>query len=63
MLFKNLKTGNFVEPKDAATAEMMERSPNYEAVTAKAAAATVPAPEAPKPTKKPAKGGKEKTAE
>lgn len=60
MLFKNLKTGNFVEPKDAATAEMMERSPFYEAVTAKA---TVPAPEAPKPTKKPAKGSKEKNAE
>ena len=60
MLFKNLKTGNLVEPKDAATAEMMERSQNYEAVTAKAAASE---PEAPKPTKKPAKGGKEKTAE
>ena len=60
MLFKNLKTGNFVQPKDAATAEMMERSQNYETVKPQAAASE---PEAPKQTKKPAKSGKEKTAE
>lgn len=56
MLFKNLKSGNFVEVKDASTVEMMEASPNYEKITVKAAA---PAPEAPKPAKKPAaKAGK-----
>lgn len=60
MLFKNLKSGNFVEVKDASTIEMMEASPNYE----KAAVQTpVLTSEAPKQTKKPAKGGKEKTAE
>lgn len=48
MLFKNLKTGNLVAPKDAESAEMMARSPIYEEVKAKA------------PEKKPAKTAKAK---
>ena len=53
MLFKNLKSGNFVEAKDAATIEMMEKSPIYEEAKT---AIPVPAPvtETAKPVKKPA---------
>lgn len=52
MLFKNLKTGNLIEPKDAVTAEMMERSGNYESYKPQPGASK---PEAPKPAKKPAR--------
>lgn len=44
MLFKNLRSGNLVEATDPDTVAMMDRSPNYEAVTR-----TAPAAEAPKP--------------
>lgn len=49
MLFKNLKSGNFIEAKDASTIEMMEASPIYEVVKTKAPA---PAPEPEKPVRK-----------
>lgn len=45
MLFKNLRSGNLVEATDPDTVAMMDRSPNYEAVTRTAPAAA----EAPKP--------------
>ena len=55
MLFKNLKSGNFVEAKDSSTIELMKESPIYEAVVAPAPA---PATEAEKPAKKSARGTK-----
>lgn len=53
MLFKNLKSGNFVEAKDSHTIELMKDSPIYEAVSASAQA-----PKAETPAKK--KGRKPK---
>ena len=47
MLFKNLKSGNYVEAKDAGTVDLMKGSPTYEAVVI-----TTPAED--KPVKKPA---------
>lgn len=55
MLFKNLKSGNFVEAKDSNTIELMKESPCYEAVVTSAPA---PAVEVEKPTKKTARGAK-----
>ncbi len=55
MLFKNLKSGNFVEAKDSHTIELMKDSPIYEAVVAPAPAE---APETEKPAKKTARGAK-----
>ena len=58
MLFKNLKSGNLVEAADATTIELMEASPNYEAVAPTAPAAS------PEPAAKPAKKkGEAKPAE
>lgn len=39
MLFKNLKTGNLVSPKNTVTADMMKRSANYELICSKPAEA------------------------
>lgn len=55
MLFKNLKSGNFVEAKEPSTVELMKDSPIYEAVVAPEPA---PAVEAGKPVKKSARGAK-----
>lgn len=53
MLFKNLKTSNFVEAKDNSAIAIMKKSPIYEAVSASAQA-----PKAETPAKK--KGRKPK---
>lgn len=37
--FKNVKTGNIVRTENKATIALMEKSPNYVAVTAKSKAA------------------------
>ena len=37
--FKNVKTGNIVRTENKATIALMEKSPNYVAVTAKGKAA------------------------
>lgn len=37
--FKNIKTGNIVSTENKATIALMEKSPNYVAVTAKGKAA------------------------
>lgn len=57
MLFKNLKSGNFVEAKDSSTIELMKDSPIYEAAVVPAPAPVVEA-EAEKPVKKSARGAK-----
>lgn len=54
MLFRNLKSGNFVEAKDSDTVKLMSESPIYEVVKTAA-----PTPEAEMPVKKKGKKPKE----
>lgn len=44
MLFKNLKSGNFVEAKDSGTVKLMSESPIYEAVKTTATASETETP-------------------
>ena len=60
MLYMNLKSGNLVAAQDPFSAELMERSPIYEAVTPTAPApAPTPTPPVPVPE---VKATKRKTA-
>lgn len=56
MLFKNLKTGNFVATSDESSIELMQRSPIYEAVDVPAPAPVIEEKATPKAAKKPATG-------